>query len=211
MPATPSSRPKATPAQWKAAALKIWKADGNKGPLPEAYVVVCPGYYLNSMGEVGRNDRGINDDAFYIHGIDIAAAFNGNADPSIHRSEIATLKPGQIVWYRPGPHGIGRPSEHEAFRQDSPVIVKRDNLVKPAGFVHKTRGVSLGDGYWTDANYPSRFWTNLHRQSWQSTSSEGCLTIPREQWEAFRETVYLAISRAKLKRFPAIILEGPFA
>lgn len=207
---TPKSRPKQTAAKWQAAALKVWRREGHDGPLPAVFVVACPGYYLNSMGKPGVNDRGMNDDAFAVFGPEMFVAFNGNTDPSIRKPGIATLRPGQIVWYRPGPHGIGRKTEHPAFRQDSPVVVRRDGQVAPAGTVHRRFGVSLGDGLWTDLGFSGRFWINLHRQ-FGGTSSAGCLTIPGDQWAGFRELVLLALTRSKAERFPCIVLDGPFA
>jgi len=209
MPApTPASRPKATLDQWSRAARKVWSRVRPGQEFPSAYIVASPGYYLNSMGQPGVNDRGINDDGFAIIAPDLFVTFNGNTDPSIHRAEIATLKPGQVIDYRLGQHAIGRKTEHEAFRQASPVIVRRDQFVKPAGYVHPRRGISLGDGYWTDAGYPETFWTNLHRQT-GGTSSEGCLTIPAAQWPSFLQTAKEAMRRATLKRISVILLDGP--
>lgn len=206
--ATPSTRPKATRDQWLKAARPIWKRERPGKDFPEAVVVACPGYYLNTMGKPGVNDRGINDDAFAIIGPDVFITFNGNVDPSIYRPEIATLKPGQVIDYVIGQHAIGKKTQHEALRQASPVIVRRDKLVKPAGYVHPTRGISLGDGYWTDLGYDSQFWTNLHRQT-GGTSSLGCLTIPAAQWPSFLATVKEVMRRANLKRISVVLLEGP--
>lgn len=208
MAATPSTRPKATRDTWLKAAHPIWKRERPGKDFPESVIVASPGYYLNSMGKPGVNDRGINDDAFAIIGPDIFITFNGNVDPSIYRAEVATLKPGQVIDYIIGPHAIGKKTQHEALRQASAVIVKRDKLVRPKGFVHKTRGISLGDGYWTDLGYPARFWTNFHKQT-GGTSSLGCLTIPASQWVSFMSTVKEAMRRAKLKRISVILLEGP--
>ncbi|MFM2242970.1 MAG: hypothetical protein RLZ97_1825 [Verrucomicrobiota bacterium] len=209
MPApTPSTRPRATRDQWLRAARPIWKRERPGKEFPAAVIVASPGYYRDSMGKPGVNDRGINDDAFAIIAPDLFVTFNGNTDPSIYRPEVATLKPGQVIDYRIGQHAIGKKTQHEALRQASPVIVRRDNLIKPSGYVHRTRGISLGDGFWTDAGYPQSFWINLHRQT-GGTSSLGCLTIPAAQWIAFLTTAKEAMRRAGLRLISVILLEGP--
>lgn len=206
MPApTPPTRPKGSREQWLKAAAAVWKRERPGKDFPAAGIIVSPDHYP-SMGKPGVGDRGINDDGFAIFAEDLFITFNGNADPSIYRPEVATLKRGQVIDYVIGQHAIGKKTQHEALRQASPVIVYRDQLVRPAGFIHPTRGISLGDGFWTDAGYDSPFWTNLHRQT-GGTSSLGCLTIPATQWAAFLPTVKDAMRRAKLKGISAILLD----
>lgn len=179
------------------------------GPLPPLFAVGVPGYFRDSMGVRGKNDRGINDDGFIVVSDRLYATFNGNTDPSVYRDEVAVLKCPQTVWYKPGIHRAGSPGAHPAFRQDSPVQVWRDNLVKPAGFVHKTRGISLGAGLWTDEGYDEKFWTNFHRGGWKTTSSLGCLTVPPDQWDALYALIMSELKRLDLKRFPMILIPGP--
>lgn len=177
--------------------------------LPDVYAVGVPGYFTRSMGDPTKNDRGINDDGFIVVSKYAYATFNGNTDPSIERPEVATLIAPQVVWYKPGPHAIGKRTQHPAFRQDSPVIVRRDGLVRPKGFIHSSRGVSLGNGLWTDANYAERFWTNFHMQQPGSTSSLGCLTVPKDQWLALYNLLMSELKRAGMSRFPMILIPGP--
>lgn len=201
----PPSKPKASREEVIVHALAVWR-ESAAVPLPECFVVGVPGYYSRSMGPTAGNDRGIYDDAFFVFGPGgTFVPFNGNVDPSIFRSEIASLKCPQVIWYRKGPHAIGKRTEHPAFRQDSPVVVKRDNLVQPAGYLHRTRGVSLGGGLWTDKGYHSRFWTNNHRGGRSGTSSEGCLTLPPAQWDAYYAIVCRELAEAKQSRFPMIL------
>ncbi len=196
----------ATRAEIEKHALREWRAQGHEDPLPDVYVVAVPSYFWNTMGQ---QKRGRYDDAFFVVSKWSFAAFNGNTDPSIHRAEIATLRCPQVVWYRPGRHAIGKATEHDAFRQDSEVTVYRDKLVKSAGYKHPTRGISLGDGYWTDKGYAGTFWTNLHRGGRNGTSSEGCLTVPPAQWAAFHALVTAELKRAGMKRFPVMLVPGP--
>lgn len=172
------SRPKQT-RDWVIDQLlfnKLWK---NRS-ITRMHVVAVRGYFLNSKGKPGQNDRGIYDDAFFVITPDTFAAFNGNTDPSRYRRGMAMLKAPQKIVYRKGYHGYGRRSGHPAFRQASNVIVHRDGGVG--------NGKSLGNGLFTDAG-TNRFWTNLHRGGSNTTSSLGCLTVPAMQWNLFYDYV----------------------
>ena len=79
-------------------------------------VVGIRGYYRDSLGEPGENDRGIYDDAAFVVGPETFAAFNANTDPSRFRYGVASLMPGCHP-YKPGLHGISRPDGgYPAFR-----------------------------------------------------------------------------------------------
>lgn len=126
------------------------------------------GYYLNSQGERGRNDRGIYDDAFFVALDDRVVNFNGNTDPSAWRRGIATLKTG--TWtYIAGVHGLSRPTGgYAAFRQFGRFTVTRDGIGEDTG----------------------EFAINFHRGGSRGTSSEGCQTVPPSQWLEFRDLIY---------------------
>lgn len=163
-------------------------------------VVAVRGYYRDTMGKRGRNDRGIYDDAFFVLSPDTFTSFNGNTDPSRHRRGIAMLEAPQRITYRKGWHGFGKKSGHPAFRQASTVIVRRDGGVG--------NGRALGDGRFQDrAN--QRFWTNNHRGGHSGTSSAGCLTVPRNQWAAYYALVCLQMQRFDQGEFSMYLIEGP--
>lgn len=162
----------------------LWK---NRS-LKKAVIVGIRGYYLDSMGDWGKNDRGIYDDAIIVLTPNGCTTFNGNTDPSRYRKGLATLKAPQKVRYRPGYHGYHSKYGHQAFRQDTPVIVHRD--------YDTGNGRKLPDGTFTDKSEDgksgqiiSRFWINLHRGGHTTTSSAGCQTIPPSQWSEFHTLV----------------------
>lgn len=157
--------------------------------VPEAVKLVgIRGYYKDTMGKAGENDRGIYDDAIFLVGPAVFFAFNANTDPSVYRHHIAKLIPG-IHYYRKGKHGISRPGGgYDALRPDTvgealPVMRDGEDGTK--------YGVAI----------------NIHKGSYNSTSSEGCQTIFPDQWIQFINEVYHAMDREGQKRIPYILIE----
>jgi lysozyme len=61
--------------------------------LEEVFLIGIRGYYQDSMGKPGINDRGIYDDAICLLAPNLFLTFNANTDPSVYRPGIATLMP----------------------------------------------------------------------------------------------------------------------
>jgi len=145
------------------------------------------GYYRDSMGEVGKNDRGIYDDAIFLISPNAYATFNANTDPSIRRKGIAVLKPG-VHRYRKGKHGLSKPGGgYPALRPATPgeqLPVTRDET-----------GDSMGIAI------------NIHKGGYRTTSSEGCQTIYPSQWASFISLVYSEMDRAGQKTIPYLLVE----
>lgn len=122
------------------------------------------GYYRDSMGQPGANDRGLYDDAIMLVTPTAYVTFNANCDPSRESPGMAVLKAG--VWrYKLGIHGLSKPKplQYEALVQADEVTVTRDG-----------RGDDTG---W--------FGINIHRGGRTTTSSLGCQTIHPSQWDGF--------------------------
>lgn len=142
-------------------------------------VVGIRGYYRNTMGAPNVNDRGIYDDAIFVDTTQVTAAFNGNTDPSTRRKGsgrgaskgVASLNPG--VWYV---HQFGL---HRG---------KYLALCQTAGAVTVTRD---GQPDYQDTGW---FGINIHRGSYNGTSSLGCQTVHPDQWASF---ISLAVDQAK--------------
>jgi len=184
----PNSRPQQKRADTEKAALAAWKRAGNAGPLPEFYVYAKPGYYSNTFAPAGNN-RGVYDDAIFVVSPNTYSTFNSNTDPSIFRKKIATLKPG-VNKYKRGNHGISRPGGgYPAFRpatKNEELPVTRDGVDVP------WPGIAI----------------NIHRGGVNTTSSEGCQTIPPAQWDAFYALVDSEMKRAGVKEFHYILDEA---
>lgn len=175
--------PGSTPKQNRIDTAKILQ---NNGITDQFALLGVRGYYLNSMGEKGKNDRGIYDDAEFLITPSAFVSFNANVDPSIFRPGIATLKPG--VWlYKLGIHGLSKPKEkqYKALVQAAPVTVIRDGGKEETGF----------------------FGINHHRGGYNTTSSLGCQTIYPKQWDAYIALVEQEMKRYGRKTIPYVLVE----
>jgi lysozyme len=175
--------PESTP---KASLARVTKAI-TKAKLTDSVVLVgVRGYYKDTMGKTGVNDRGIYDDALFIISPTHFSAYNANTDPSAHRQGIASLVPG-VHRYRRGNHGISRPGGgYPAFRpatKDEELPVVRDGVINPRP------GVAI----------------NIHRGSRINTSSEGCQTLPPQQWDAFYAALSGEMKRHGVTTFPYLL------
>jgi lysozyme len=145
------------------------------------------GYYRDSMGVPGENDRGIYDDAIFLVSPNAYASFNANTDPSIRRKGIAVLKPG-VHRYRKGKHGLSKPGGgYPALRPA--------NSAEELPVTRDGTGDSMGIAI------------NIHKGGFRTTSSEGCQTIYPSQWESFISLVYSEMDRAGQKTIPYLLTE----
>jgi len=158
-------------------------------PLVQGVVMVLAirGYYLNSMGVAGDNDRGIYDDAIILMGPNYYQTFNGNTDPRIIKQGVAMLLPG---WheFKQGWHGYGKASGHQAFRTAN---VREVLPVLRDGQVGIKEGVTV----------------NMHRGGKYNTNSIACQTIVEDQWFEFQRTAYKLMNREGQKTLPYLLLE----
>jgi hypothetical protein len=178
MEIVPPKRPEITIAY----ATELIRAHGIVGPA----LLGRRGYYRDTMGEAGKNDRGIYDDAIALVTPDFFKAWNANTDPSRFQQAIAVLRPG--VWdYKLGIHGLSKPKaqQYEALVQADVVRVLRDGGKLDAGF----------------------FGINIHRGGYTTTSSLGCQTIYPDQWDDFIGCVKREMTRLSLKVIPYVLTE----
>ncbi|MGL5935898.1 MAG: hypothetical protein ACRCZI_09790 [Cetobacterium sp.] len=164
---TPSNRPQMLEADL----IRIANASGLYLSESPMFLVGYRGYYRDTMGLPGVNDRGIYDDAMFLMSREIFVAYNANCDPSrVRRGKgvgagkgMANLKLGLWRAHRFGKHR----NQYEALIQTGgPVTVIRD------GLTHN----------YEDTGY---FGINIHKGGYNTTSSEGCQTIHPNQWNSF--------------------------
>lgn len=161
-------------------------------------IVGVRGYYRDTLGAVGRNDRAMYDDAIFIVAREAFVSFNANTDPSRYRKGrgkgsgkgMASLNPG--IW-----------KAHRFDLHSGKYLA----LCQRSGEVTVTRD---GDPPYADTGM---FGINIHKGGINTTSSEGCQTLPPSQWPAFINT---AVDQAK-RRFgdkwnrvtiPYVLLDG---
>lgn len=175
MPMLPPERPRLG-ADALAARIAPFAIDRDRHPL---VVVGIRGYYLDSMGAPQVNDRGIYDDALFIHTRQVTAAFNGNTDPSRYRAGRGTGTAKGMAALKPGAWFVHRFDLHKG---------KYLALCQRAGPVTVIR-----DG---NPPYPDTgdFGINIHRGGYNTTSSLGCQTVHPDQWDSF---IAMAADQAK--------------
>lgn len=167
-------------------------------PINEVIILGVRGYYFDSMGEKGKNDRGIYDDAIFVISPENFFSFNANTDPSRFGQNknvgkgFAVLQEG-IYTYQIGRHGInreratnGRTKAYTALVQKSPVKVKRDGK----------NDIDVG-----------MFGINIHMGGMNTTSSEGCQTIYRPQWNEFIDTIQSEMKKYKQREVKYYLVE----
>ena len=177
----PNSRPQQAKEKTLAMVIKAGIED-------RVALVGIRGYYADSMGVKGKNDRGIYDDAIVLLSPSVHATFNANTDPSIHKKGIAVLKTG-VHRFRKGNHGISKPDGgYPALR---PANAKEQLPVS-----RDKEGDSMGIAI------------NIHRGSYNSTSSAGCQTIYPSQWNGFINLVYSEMARYNQKTIPYLLVEA---
>lgn len=168
--------------------LAAKKIDLKKFPVN---VVAIRGYYLDTMGAKGTNDRGIFDDCAIVKSPTLYTTVNWNTDPSSYRKGrgtggskgMASLKTG--VW----PYQIGKhKGKGPAGTQAGKVTVIRDGL----------------DGDYADTGM---FGINLHWGSAVGTSSLGCQTAPAAQWPSFINPLVAELKRYGQKVFNYILID----
>lgn len=151
--------------------IAILQANGCN--LAEVNALAIRGYYLDSEGVVGVNDRRVYDDAIALyHPRRGVVTYQANTDPNGYRKGRGTgaakgmgmLKPS-VVRFGTGLHK-GKP----AFRQCCDFILIRDG---DPPYEHKGQHA-----------------IDLHSGGVASTSSLGCQTLPAETWEEFRALLY---------------------
>ena len=170
MPATlpATGKPRLSSAQLIKRVTDLKKIKMSDHPL---VIVGIRGYYKNSMGAPGVNDRGIYDDAIFVYTPSVMAAFNGNTDPSIYKKGFGKAdKTKGMASLNPGVWNVYQLANHRG---------KYLALCQKFGQVEVTRD---GKTNYIDVGY---FGINIHKGGRNTTSSLGCQTIHPDQWDAF--------------------------
>lgn len=139
------------------------------------------GYYLDTFGRRGENDRGVYDDAILLISPRRFETFRANTDPSIYRKGIATMKTGVHRYYK-GKHK----NRYWALR-----LVGEQVPVTRDGESGDRVGIAL----------------NIHQGGWRTTGSEGCQTLMPNDWDDFIELVYDEMDFYGQTTIPYVLIE----
>tara|TARA_R110000764_G_scaffold227597_2_gene317787 strand:- start:5234 stop:5857 length:624 start_codon:yes stop_codon:yes gene_type:complete len=147
--------------------------------LNKVSVLAIRGYYLNSMGKPGRNDRRIYDDAMIIYSPKGSMAYQANTDPNGYRKGSGKGSSKGMAMLKSGIHlfGTGLHKGRVAFRQCETFTVTRD-----------------GNPPYDHSGHHA---IDLHSGGHNSTSSLGCQTVPASTWKEFRTLLYSLLDEYK--------------
>jgi lysozyme len=170
----PRARPKISRAEVEAHLQRL-KVDLAKYPF---IAFGFRGYYRDTMGRPKVNDHAIYDDAIGLITDRAFLVCNGNTDPSAHEGTVtgrAKLEPGIWPMWCLDLHK----GQYRAFcqRMAECVVFRTGTAGYKPGATHAKYGLCLGEGRWK-----GMFGINGHRGGVNTTSSEGCQTVPEPQW-----------------------------
>ncbi len=181
----PNSRPQMSRADVEKI-IKHFQIDMEVSPV---CVVAVRGYYMDTMGVPGKNDRGIYDDAAFVCTPTLFTSVNWNTDASRERKGsgkgegkgMAMLAPG--VWdYQIGKHKKIYPAGVQA----DAVAVIRD-----------------GNPPYSDIGW---FGINHHPGSEVGTSSLGCQTAPPNQFDSYIQPIVAELKRYGKETYKYILI-----
>ncbi len=136
------------------------------------------GYYKNTMGRPGVNDRNIHDDAFFVTYPGGMYATVGNTDPSIYKPGIAVLVPGVyecVKW------------KHKRILPALQII--EDRLLRDG-----QKKIDVG-----------RHGINFH---FGETGSLGCQTMPKANFKVFQPLVYKLMDQFGKERIKFVLIDN---
>jgi len=190
----PPSRPKTPLAVVVAAATKEWRKTHTEA-LPEAFVLAVRSHYDRTIAPPGPNINA-DDDAFFAVSPLGFFSFNGNVEPTRYGWNpnadkfMARLKDGCYRFI----HRLHR-GKYWAFGQgENPVTVER---------IRKDGSIAITE--------TGCFGIDLHPHGDNTTSSEGCLTTPDEQWPELYKKVRAMMRGMGIETFDLILTTGPIA
>ncbi len=148
-----------------------------------------PPFLLGIRGfeQPGQNSVGVYDDCICIVDLQHYEACNANTDPSKLGFGMATVSAPQQIYYRLGIHNLSHPEkQYPALVQAGPILVTRQGI---------------------GAVPPGWFGINIHRGGVTSPGSEGCQTIPPNQWPEFYSKVEQVFKIHKLTSICYLLIE----
>ena len=156
-------------------------------------LVFVRGHFLDSMGQRGKDDRNIYDDACFLYTPELFESYNANTNPSFavrNGKAYAELITGHYKFYR-GLHR-GKYKALRTFPEGATLQCTRDG--KPSTCSH----------------------INIHKGSTNPRASdvvwsEGCLTIPDIQYSDWQVRLWEAMDSIGQKVIDVVLVENRVA
>lgn len=143
---------------------------------------------LRGYEQPGLNSSGTYDDCICVVDPITFDAFNANTDPSKQGRGMATVITPQVVLYKIGTHNLNKDvsTQYQALVQAGPIRVRREGIGEvPPGY----------------------FGINIHRGGVSTPGSEGCQTIPPNQWSDFMKAVWSTLRMRNLYSIKYLLVE----
>lgn len=150
-------------------------------------LIFIRGYYLDSMGERGKQDINLYDDAAFIVSPTLFESFNANTDPAFAKRKLAMLNLGKYQFYR----GLHR-GKYKALRthpEGGVLNCTRDGIPSACSHINIHKG-------------------GMSNGSAGVTWSEGCLTIPSIQYEEWRARLWAEMDKCGQKILDVVLVEN---
>ncbi len=175
----PDTKPKMTDAEL----MNLLNSKGIEVNLTEhpLWIIGVRGYYLSTMGDPTKEDRGIYDDAIFIYSEPVFRSFNANTNPANY-SDKNFRKEGK--GYEKGKKGIATLQTGLWLVHKFADHVPQSGAEPYLALCQRGRSVSvIRDGF-DGKDYPDEgeFGINIHRGGYNKVSSLGCQTIYPDQW-----------------------------
>lgn len=191
--------------------LKVLNILGLLGVTEKCALLGVRGYFRDSQGKPGVNDREIYDDALFLVGPNgYFRSFNFNCDPNGFRKGhgtgsshgMASLKPGVYRVHIRDIHGGSVPHRALCERRGKVTVYRDADASVPADKILHLDGFKVYED-------TGNFGINIHRGGANSTSSLGCQTVPPSQWaEFFGQGVDPLMDRAQQTIMPYALIAG---
>ncbi len=139
------------------------------------YIVGIRGYYKNTMGKAGENDRGIYDDALFIVSGKKLFPFNGNIDPSTFRDGSGFGDKKGMASTKSGLYYCWKLDYHKGKYLALCQRLGKITVIRDGNPPYEQTSAYLG--------------INNHMGGNKTTGSLGCWTVPPSQWTEYMETV----------------------
>lgn len=145
--------------------------------------ITIRGYYLNTIGETGKNDRGVYDDACILMGPGgLFRTYNGNADPNSYRKGYGIGDKKGIARLKEGLYHMWKLDLHKGKVLALCQRLGECTVIRDGNPEYEQTSRWLG--------------INSHEGGYNTTGSLGCITVPPQQYDEYITTARVEMELA---------------